>query len=344
MIFTQRISQGELTRLCRRLAVATDAGLDTRRVWAREAESASPRMRPAMRDISQAVAEGHSISDALDRHAGQFPQLFRDLVEVGEVSGGMQEIYRQLADHYEFRLRMRRLFLGAIAWPAIQLIAAILIVGFLIWVMGIIGQRPGGEGIDPLGWGLVGNSGLLIYALLVTGLFVAGALAVRAVSRGMLWTRPLQNLAMRLPAVGGALRIMAEAHVARMLHLLMNVDLDVRKVVATALRSTRNDYYARHADQVIEDLNSGSMIHEAFRRTGAFRQEFVDALEVAETGGRIVESLGNLAASYEDQTRTATKVFAVVAGFAVWAMVAGILVLLIFRLALFYIGTIESLT
>ena len=49
----------------------------------------------------------------------------------------------------------------------------------------------------------------------------------------------------------------------------------------------------------------------------------------------------NLSRQYQDQARTATAVLTTLAGFAVWIMIAAIIILMIFRLFGFYIGATQ---
>ena len=82
------------------------------------------------------------------------------------------------------------MFLMSIAWPMIQLALAIGVIGLLIWVLGIVATRNNGEPIDILGFGLIGNRGLLIYTnfIIAVGLCIAGL--VIAFRRGVFWTPP----------------------------------------------------------------------------------------------------------------------------------------------------------
>ena len=67
----------------------------------------------------------------------------------------------------------------------------------------------------------------------------------------MLWTRPLQRALIQLPAVGMRSQRIALARVAWALHLTLNVDMDLRRIVPLVLRTTGNDYYIRHTDQIV---------------------------------------------------------------------------------------------
>jgi hypothetical protein len=49
-----------------------------------------------------------------------------------------------------------------------------------------------------------------------------------------------------------------------------------------------------------------------------------------------------LADQYQDEARAALTVLTRLAGVGVWVMVAGMIIFLIFRIASFYIGTLNS--
>jgi type II secretory pathway component PulF len=336
-----QLSNKALADLCHRLAIETDAGIDIRRTWQREAESARGRLQPHFAGVSAAVAKGDSLAMALARAGNVFPPLFREMVAVGEQTGTLGRVFRRLESHYRRVIAAQRIFLGAIAWPMIELAFAIVVIGVLIWVLGIVSKR-GGRTVDILGFGLVGTSGLLIYInfLIVVGLCAAGlAIAVR---RGALWTRSLQRALMRLPVIGASLEKIALARLAWALHLTLNVEMDLRRVVPIALRATGNDHYIRHTEQIAADVAGGHPLHIAFASSGAFPSTFIDALAVAEESGQTVESMDRLSNRYEEEAEAAVKALAVALGMFVAVMVMGMIVLLIFRLAGFYFGTIND--
>jgi type II secretory pathway component PulF len=145
-----------------------------------------------------------------------------------------------------------------------------------------------------------------------------------------------------LPALGPAVEKIALARLTWALHLALNVEMDLRRVVTLVLRATGNDHYVRHTDQIVRDVANGHQLHLAFSRSGAFPSGFLDALTVAEESGRIVESMDRLSKRYEEEAEAAIKIIAKILGIAVTGLVMGIIVLLIFRLAGFYFGSINE--
>ena len=343
MLIGARVRQKELAELSRRMATSMEAGIDARTAWSREAEGrSSPALRRRVWEVYDAVAAGRSVTDGLSRTGDYFPVMFREMVEVGERSGKLAEVFRQLAEHYDHQLTLKRAFLASIAWPCIQLVAAIAVIGLLIWILGMLPTGEGGKPIDILGFGLIGTPGLIIYMLLI-GTIAAGLYAVYlAIQRGLVWTRPLQRAAMRVPGIGGCLQTLALSRLAWSLHVTMETGMDLRHSLALSLGSTHNARYTDYSDQVVTQVVRGREIHEAFSETGVFPRDFLDTLEVGERSGRLPESMALLSQQYQDQARRALATLTILAGFAVWGLVALLIIAMIFRIAFFYIGVIND--
>ncbi len=328
--------------MCHRLAIETDSGIDIRRTWQRESDMARGRFRPYIEGIRENVARGETLSAAMTSAAGVFPPLLLEMVRVGEQTGTLGKVFSRLESHYRRQVRAERTFFSAIAWPMFELVFAVLVVGGLIWVMGEIAKRNNGQAIDVLGFGLVGTRGLIIYAILVTMIALGIVSVVISLRRGLLWTRSLQRALIQLPAIGHALQRIALARIAWALHLTLNVDIGLRRIVPLALRATANDYYIRHTDDILKIVTAGEPLHVAFASTHAFPSEFIDALATAEESGRIVESMERLSNRYEEEAESAVKILASTLGYIVGACIMAFIVFLIFRLANFYIGSIND--
>ena len=196
MFGNSAIGLSDLAQFCRRLSISLEAGVDLRKVLAREAGGRSRRSAiERFETLRLEVNRGRGLSDALERTGDFFPPLFHEMVGVGEETGKLPEVLHHLAEHYELQLRLRRNFLASITWPMTQLIAAILIIGLVIWLLGIIGGVTG-QAVDIFGFGLVGNRGAAVYFGTVGAIALGIAMAARAALRGQLWVRPLQQFAL----------------------------------------------------------------------------------------------------------------------------------------------------
>jgi type IV pilus assembly protein PilC len=341
MLFDRRIKTKPLSEFLRRMGMSAESGIDIRRALASEVNRAPPSMRAEVESIESDVAVGKSLTQAFNRCGEFFPPLVRELVDVGEQTGHLPEVFKQLAEHYELRMSMRKQFISSITWPMIQFGIALAVFGLLIWISGFITGLTGNK-TDLLGLGLTGTSGLVAYLLFLA--VVAGGIWYLYMSamRGALWVAPLQRAVYKVPMLGKALRTMAIARFAWTLHLATHTALDVKKCLRLALNSAHHVEFTSQIPQVEAGIQRGDQIHEVLSATGSFPSEFIHAIEVGEDSGRLTESLGIVARQYQDESRRALAILTQFAGYAVWGAVALLIILLIFKLFGNYVGTINQ--
>jgi type IV pilus assembly protein PilC len=128
------------------------------------------------------------------------------------------------------------------------------------------------------------------------------------------------------------------------MQVTLNSGMDLRKALAMSLASTHNVVYTRHTDAILRDIRNGHSVHEAFTATGAFPYDFLDALQVGEDSGRLSETMAHMAQEYQDQARLAMNTLTILFGLMVTALIAAVIIFLIFRVASFYIGVINDAT
>ena len=299
-----------------------------------------------MTTIHQSIAAGNSVAQAYAQVDGFFPQLVSGMVHVGELAGKLDQAFLNMAEHYERQMSLRRTFLAGIAWPMIQLFAALAVIGFIIWVMGALGDSltdVNGDPVDLLGLGLRGTNGLVIYAGILVGFAILGVLLYKGATASVGAFRPLQRLFMAIPVLGTSIRTLALARMAWTLSVTTNTSMDAIACIKLAIRNAQNVVFAGTTKQIESVIEQGQPIAEGLRATGEYPSEFVDAVEVGEDTGQLSESMERLSRQYEEKAKVSLGALAVFAGFAVWGLVAAFIIFLIIRMALWYVGQINSL-
>jgi type II secretory pathway component PulF len=326
-----RISTKQLIQVCGRVGTSLHAGIDMRKVWETEANRGSPGHRRRMEEIRERVNAGEGLAEAFAASNGYFPPLACELVDVGERTGKLDEVFSRLAEHYDHVLELRRNFMIGIAWPLIELTMGIMIVGFLIWILGAIGASYGEE--EPVGiFGLSGTSGLIAYMAIVGSVVGLIALAVTAVNRRWIDISPLVRLLMNVPVIGPVLQTMALARLTWSLAMATDSGIDAQKSVELAIRSAQNPYYSSGLRRIGPIIANGGEIHEAFRATKAYPEDFLNAVETGELSGRLSESMIVLSKDYERRAKAYFRVLTVMAGVAVFLIVGALMVAMIFYL------------
>ncbi|MCG8448256.1 MAG: type II secretion system F family protein [Pirellulales bacterium] len=340
-MFSPRIRLKALVQMCHRLALSTKAGIHDRKIWRSEAERGSRTQQRVVGKIRDEINAGQSVGQAVRGTGEYFPLLFRQMVAVGEKSGQLMLTYQRLATHYERTLRVQREFLSRLAWPMMQLGLALAVIGLLIWIMGML-SGPGEKKVDLIGFGLVGTEGLMIYlnVLILAVLFLF--LMVEMARRGFGWTRSLQRQAVRTPFLGIALKTLALARFTWALQLVLQTAMDLRQAIPLALQATGNDYFARWGADVALRIEQGQTMHEALASTGVFPSDLLDNIAVGEETGSLVEVMERQSAEYQRRAGTAMSVLAQTAGYAIWLLIAGLIIAMIFRLFSSYVGMLND--
>jgi len=339
MVFTAQMPTKLLAEILGRMALSLAAGIGVRRAWKGEVERVPRRWREVMETVGEALGAGECLSAAMARAGEAFPPLIRGMVAVGDRTGHEAETLRELSGMLDHAVRTRRDFVRGLVWPGFQLLTAILVVGFLIWVTGGIRderQQP----IDILGFGLVGSAGLAAYlsivAFLVIAALVGGRMAVASWRRNGIVRRVIGPL----PVIGSAAQAAEAAAWCRAASLASGAGLDAGSLVRLAASVAPG--IPLDAERVERRLREGATLADTLRESGGFPRTLLEGVMAGELTGNTAEVLGRLAGDYEEEARRKFEATAQVAGFVVWGIVAALIAFVIFRIFSFYVGAIQS--
>ncbi len=346
-MFGSRAPLKTLAVLCKSLATMLHSGvalLKTLEIASRKTGNAGCRRR--LFAVREEVRQGTDIAQALREQGGYFPELVVDMVSVGEQTGSLPEVLDALADHYENVLRLRRLLVGMIAWPAIQLVAAILIVAGVIFILGVFAPAPaqGEKPMDILGLGLMGTEGAIKWLAMSFGSIFAILGSYYLVAHVFRSKRFLDGLLMKIPVLGGCMRSFAIARFSWCFALTQQTGMPISRSLESSFRATGNGAFVGASPLVQELVMNGEELGTALDAARLFPDEYLSIVQVAETSGTVPEALARLSPQFEDQARRSLAVLAVALGWMVWMCVAGLIIFIIFSFFSNYVKLLQNLS
>lgn len=111
MIRSRQISAQALGGFSRSLARMLEAGVDVRKsLQTASQQSSDSRLSASAQRLQKAIASGSSLAESIEAEGELYPPLFRDLVNVGELTGSAPEVFASLAKYYEARVQQVREF------------------------------------------------------------------------------------------------------------------------------------------------------------------------------------------------------------------------------------------
>ena len=129
-IFKAKVKTRDIALFCRQFAIMLESGITiggTLDIIRRQVEN--PTLKEIVQKVYEDVQKGRSLSEAMGDHP-EFPPLLISMMESGEVSGSLDNVMTQMAEHYEKNLDVQRKVKSALTYPAItvSLIMVLLIV------------------------------------------------------------------------------------------------------------------------------------------------------------------------------------------------------------------------
>jgi type IV pilus assembly protein PilC len=334
-----------LATMCRALATMLDSGVSLlNALKVIERQQRTNFAERSVKQITDDVRKGTELAAAFREQHPYYPELMVEMIEVAERTGSLPEVLSGLADHYENLIRLRKTFIGAIAWPLLQLIAAVFIIAGLILVLGMIAdsQGSGRPQFDPLGFGLFGASGALWWLACCFGAAAAVFVAYQLLVRGFRQGRAIHSLLLAVPVVGDCMRAFAIARFSWAYALTQQAGMEVKASLEASLRATNNGAFIAASPQIIAAVMAGEEFTESLRITGLFPRQFLEMVSVGERSGTVPETLQRLSPQFEEQARRSLAALSVTLSVAIWVLVASMIIFLIFRLAMFYVDMINK--
>jgi type IV pilus assembly protein PilC len=340
MFQSSRLSLSDGIELCRSLRHYLGAGLSLVDAFRHQAKSGAARVRPVASRLAAALESGDSLEDALRREETVLPSLFLSLASVGEHTGMLAEVFGELEKYFLRQRKLWRQFLSQSTWPIIEFVLAVFVLAGLIFIMGIIADTHGGQPLDPLGLGLAGPSGAMIFLSVVCGVLGALGAIYWLLTRRLGGAAAVEVFLLRLPALGPCLRALALARFCMALRLTTETGMSIIQAMRLSLSATGNSAFTAHAEQMATELRGGEEVTPTLAKSGLFPEDFLHMIAIAEESGTLDQVLAHQAEHYQEESGRRLAALTSLAGYAVYGFVALVIIIAIFRIANWYIGSL----
>lgn len=339
MLRNPQIAARALFPFCRSMARMLDAGVEVRKALKTSSNHSSDgRLTESVGFVLKRVNQGDDLTSAFAVQEDRFPRLFLDLLNVGEQSGALPEVFNSLADYYEAGVDRMREFRAQIAWPVIQLFAAILIIGLLIYILGIIGSNS----VDILGLGLMGTAGALTWFTMTFGMLGMGWFGYIVLRRSASGQMALDPFLMMIPAVGHCMRSFAIARFSWCFALTQMAGMPIRPSLQASFNATGNGAYVAALPDVWRMVSEGETLATALGATRLFPAEYLHIVDTAEQTGTVPETLHRMSQTFdEDAHRAMTRMTAILAR-VIWALVACFIGFIVINFFMTYVAQLND--
>jgi len=274
-------------------------------------QSEQPHVRQILTGVHAGVVEGQRLSDAMRRESNSFPPLYRAMIAAGEGAGTLPLITERLAVLLERQAEMRGKLFGALAYPAIlSLVALLVVMGLMVSVVPrVVEQFDNVDQQLPLITRIViGISAFLAsYYWVLIILAVLGALVFTQALKQPAFRLAVDRNILRIPVLGKLLRNLHAARMARTLATMVASRLPLLEGLRLTGGTIRNKILSAANDEIVETVRSGGSLSGAMRASGVFPPLLVYLTASGESAGQLDIMLERAAEYLEREFDTFTS-------------------------------------
>lgn len=307
-----RVEAVELIMFCRQMHTITRAGIPL--VKGLRGLAASLRnyaFQQALNDIVERLEAGVELSTAMRAHPKIFNNLFVSLVSVGENSGRLDLVFKQLSDYMERDLATIKSIKTALRYPSFVLIAisiAIVIINIKV-IPAFAGMFAKFGAQLPLPTRiLIGISDFFVNYWMYLFAVIAAVVAwtyhyVNTPEGSRVWGRKK----LRLIVVGDIIERASLARYARSFGLMLNAGLPLSNALELSARAVDNPYLGDKIRGIRAGVERGEGLFQTHLVSGMFTPLVLQMISVGEESGQVDTLLAEVAAFYESEVEYDVK-------------------------------------
>ena len=284
----------------RQMAGLVGAGLPLERALTALAdESENPRQRELIAHLRSEVNAGSPFARALAGAPREFDEVYCAVVAAGEQSGALGAVLEKLADDLEERQALRAKLLGAMLYPAIVSLIAIVIVIFLVtYVVPQVASvfTSSKRALPGLTVAMLAISAFVrSYGWLMLGLVVAGGTGLTLLRRNPGFRERSDAALLNLPLVGRLARGYNAARFSSTLAMLAAAGVPILKALQAAAETLGNRAMRADAMDALVQVREGAPLASAMAAKKRFPGLLAMFARLGEQTGQLPVMLGRAA-------------------------------------------------
>ena len=309
-----RVGPEVVIMFSRQLALLLESGTDiVTSLELLRSQTSDRNLKRVLEEVVSDLRRGDRFSEALSKHPQSFPSIYPRALSVGERTGGLEAVLKQMADYMEKGIKAAKNIKSALRYPIIIIVAAIVVVGLMVaFVLPAFTSLYTSLGVElpPVTKFLMSMVDWITeYKLYVIGaaLSIVGGLFLYIKTPGgkLQWDR----LALRLPLLGRVRRLDELAHCCRSMALLFRAGLPLPEVMSLVIESSDNSVVKQVLTGVRQDMIKGEGLSRPMAKSPLFFPLMVQMVAVGEETGNLDVTLLAVAQNFETEAEDKMRTF-----------------------------------
>lgn len=260
-------------------------------------------LQKALHNIRLEIEGGHELSTALAQHPDIFSHLFISMIQVGENTGNLDDVFLQIAGYLEREKETRNQIKSALRYPSFVLIA-ITIAMFIInmWVIPTFAKVFAGFGAElPLATRiLLGTSEFTVdYWYIIVAIIVISFFSFRYYIKTEKGHWQWDRFLTRIPIIGSIVLRATLSRFARSFSMSLSAGVPLVTGLALVSRAVDNVFVGGHIADMRNGIERGDTLTRTAVATEMFTPLVIQMLTVGEETGNVDDMLNEVADFYD---------------------------------------------
>jgi type IV pilus assembly protein PilC len=301
-----KVKEKDIILFARQFSTMIDAGLPIIQcleiLYTQQGNKTFKRM---IKEIKEQVEGGATLAEALKRFPKQFDDLFANMIAAGEAGGILDAILRRLAAYMEKTAKLKAQVKGAMTYPIVTLIIAIVVLGIiLVFVIPVFEEMFADFGGElPLPTQIVVTASDIVKSKIVyiiIGMFILGFTLRKfyATEKGQ---DMADDLVLKIPVFGELLRKVAVAKFTRTMGTMLASGVAILEALDIVAKTAGNRTVEKAIYDVRSGIAEGRTMADPLAESGVFPSMVCQMISVGESTGALDAMLEKIADFYDEE-------------------------------------------
>jgi len=301
----------EVVMFSRQLALLLESGTDVVAALELLQEQITNRaLQTMVKEVITAVRGGAKLSQAMARHPKAFSRLYCRTIAIGEETGNLEQVLRQMADYIEKEALAAKKVKSAMIYPIIIMLLVVLVIAVMVFFvmpnfMGLYGAL--GADLPMATRALLAISGFLLsywWAILLAVLGVAAGLYVYVKTpAGRYWW---DSAILKMPLLGSVTLFRELSRYASTVSTLFRAGVSLPEIMTLSIDNAQNKVIVDALTTVRDEMLKGQGLSRPMSRNPIFPALIVQMAAVGEGTGNLDTTMDTVAMSYEMEANDRT--------------------------------------
>lgn len=308
------VPRRDVMHFSRQLSVFVQAGIPIMEALTVIAsETPDKMMKRALEDMIERIQAGDTFASAAAAHPEAFPNYYIGMLTSAELTGNLDVVLDQLADYIDRDIEARGKITGAMIYPSVVAVMAVLVVvvlatfvmpKFVTFFKSFNAKLPlptrmllsASSFVSTYWWAILGG------ILLITVTFIA-------MRRSHAGKARLDSIVLKLPILGDLVRTAIIERVCRILSSMIRAGVALPDAMRVTAESSNNAVYRDGLNHVRDEMMEGRGLAEPLAQTGLFPGAARQMIRVGEETGTLDAQLETAATFYDRELDVKIKRF-----------------------------------